>query len=50
MESGPLTSRAAIDKMERYEAERGWDVPWWSSYGSDVNVDFHVTLDPAQAR
>ena len=42
-------SRAPIDKIERYKAERGWEFPWWSSYGSDFNVDFHVTLDPAQA-
>ena len=42
-------SRAPIDKIESYKAERGWDFPWWSSYGSDFNVDFHVTLDPAQA-
>src|SRR4051794_33413183 len=42
-------SRAPLEKIERYKAERGWDFPWWSSYGSDFNVDFHVTLDPAQA-
>lgn len=42
-------SRAPIDKIERYKAERGWDFPWWSSFGSDFNLDFHVTLDPAQA-
>jgi predicted dithiol-disulfide oxidoreductase (DUF899 family) len=42
-------SRAPIEKIERYKAERGWEFPWWSSYGSDFNLDFHVTLDPAQA-
>lgn len=25
--------------------ERGWDRPWFSSYGTDFNYDFHVTLD-----
>ena len=40
-------SRAPIEKIERYKAERGWDFPWWSSYGSDFNVDFDVTMDPA---
>ena len=23
----------------------GWNVPWYSSFGSDFNYDFHVTLD-----
>ena len=27
----------------------GWTIPWSSSYGSDFNHDFHVTLDPAVA-
>jgi predicted dithiol-disulfide oxidoreductase (DUF899 family) len=38
-------SRAPIDKIERYKAERGWTFPWYSSYGSDFNYDFHVTMD-----
>jgi len=42
-------SRATIEKIQRYKDKRGWDFPWWSSYGSDFNVDVHVTLDPAQA-
>jgi predicted dithiol-disulfide oxidoreductase (DUF899 family) len=40
-------SRAPIEKIEAYKAERGWDFPWWSSYGSDFNVDFDVTMDPS---
>jgi predicted dithiol-disulfide oxidoreductase (DUF899 family) len=27
----------------------GWTFPWYSSYGSDFNYDFHVTLDEAVA-
>ena len=27
----------------------GWTFPWYSSFGSDFNYDFHVTLDPAVA-
>jgi len=23
----------------------GWTVPWYSSFGSDFNYDFHATLD-----
>lgn len=40
-----LISRAPLPKLEAYKAERGWDVPWPSSFGSDFNYDFHVTLD-----
>jgi predicted dithiol-disulfide oxidoreductase (DUF899 family) len=42
-------SRAPLDKLERYKQRMGWTVPWYSSYGSDFNYDFHVTLDPAVA-
>src|SRR5512133_885681 len=38
-------ARAPLAKIERYTAERGWTLPWYSSYGSDFNYDFHVTLD-----
>lgn len=42
-------SRAPLEKIERYKAKKGWTFPWYSSYGSDFNYDFHVTLDPAVA-
>jgi len=38
-------SRAPIEKIERYKAKRGWTFPWYSSFHSDFNYDFHVTLD-----
>lgn len=41
-----LISRAPLAKLEAYKALKGWDVPWVSSFGSDFNYDFHVTLDP----
>jgi predicted dithiol-disulfide oxidoreductase (DUF899 family) len=40
-----LVSRAPIAKLETYRKQRGWNRPWFSSYGSDFNYDFHVTLD-----
>jgi predicted dithiol-disulfide oxidoreductase (DUF899 family) len=40
-----LVSRAALAKIEEYRTQRGWTVPWYSSYGSDFNYDFQVTLD-----
>jgi predicted dithiol-disulfide oxidoreductase (DUF899 family) len=42
-------SRAAYEKIEAYRAERDWDFPWYSSYGSDFNYDFHVSLDASVA-
>ncbi len=42
-------SRAPLEKIERYGAKKGWTVPWYSSYGSDFNYDFHVTLDESVA-
>jgi predicted dithiol-disulfide oxidoreductase (DUF899 family) len=40
-----FVSRAPIEKIERYKAEKGWSFPWYSSYGSDFNYDFDVTHD-----
>ncbi|MCC7479151.1 DUF899 domain-containing protein [bacterium] len=40
-----LISRAPLDKLEQYRSERGWDWPWYSSFGSDFNYDFNATLD-----
>jgi predicted dithiol-disulfide oxidoreductase (DUF899 family) len=40
-----LVSRAPLGKLQGYAASRGWDLPWYSSYGSDFNYDFQVTLD-----
>jgi predicted dithiol-disulfide oxidoreductase (DUF899 family) len=40
-----LVSRAPLPKLEAYKKLKGWTVPWYSSFGSDFNYDFHVTLD-----
>ena len=40
-----LISRAPLAKLEKYKKERGWNRTWVSSYGTDFNYDFHVTLD-----
>jgi predicted dithiol-disulfide oxidoreductase (DUF899 family) len=40
-----LISRAPFAKLEAYRQLRGWNHPWFSSFGSDFNYDFHVTLD-----
>ncbi|HXL31196.1 MAG TPA: DUF899 domain-containing protein [Bradyrhizobium sp.] len=40
-----MVSRAPLAKLEAYKAKKGWSVPWYSSFGSDFNYDFHVTND-----
>ena len=42
-------SRAPIAKIEDYKSRKGWTFAWYSSYGSDFNYDFHVTLDATVA-
>jgi predicted dithiol-disulfide oxidoreductase (DUF899 family) len=44
-----VIARAPIEKIEKYKASRGWTFPWYSSFGSDFNYDFHVTLDESVA-
>ena len=42
-------SRAPLAKLEDYRARKGWTFPWYSSYGSDFNYDFHTTIDESVA-
>jgi predicted dithiol-disulfide oxidoreductase (DUF899 family) len=44
-----VVSRAPLAKIEAYKARKGWTFPWYSSFGSDFNYDFHVTLDESVA-
>lgn len=43
-----FVSRAPLAKIVPFKARMGWTVPWYSSFGSDFNYDFHVTLDEAR--
>jgi predicted dithiol-disulfide oxidoreductase (DUF899 family) len=40
-----LVSRAPIASIERFRKRMGWTVPWYSSYGTDFNYDYHVSFD-----
>jgi predicted dithiol-disulfide oxidoreductase (DUF899 family) len=40
-----VVSLAPLSKLRRYQAECGWTFPWYSSFGSAFNYDYHVTLD-----
>lgn len=42
-------SRAPIAKIEDYKRRKGWTFPWYSSFGSDFNYDFNVTIDSSVA-
>ena len=44
-----LVSRAPIASIERFRKRMGWAVPWYSSYGSDFNYDFHASFDEGKA-
>ena len=44
-----LVSRAPLHKLEAYKRKRGWDRAWVSSFGSEFNYDYHVTLDESVA-
>jgi predicted dithiol-disulfide oxidoreductase (DUF899 family) len=38
-------SRAPCPRLLPFKARMGWMLPWYSSYGSDFNRDFEVTLE-----
>ncbi len=40
-----VVSRAPLAKIKPFKARMGWTFTWYSSWGSDFNYDFHVTLD-----
>ncbi|GAB3413486.1 DUF899 domain-containing protein [Flindersiella endophytica] len=42
-------ARAPWEKLRAYKEEHGWTFPFYSSYGSDFNYDFHVSLDESRA-
>jgi len=44
-----LVSNAPLAELETFKKRMGWDLPWYSSFGSRFNYDFHVTIDSSQA-
>ncbi|MBA3544351.1 MAG: DUF899 domain-containing protein [Chthoniobacterales bacterium] len=38
-----LVSRGPLAKLKAYQKRMGWQIPWYSSAGSDFNQDFGVT-------
>lgn len=44
-----LVSNAPLAELEAFKQRMGWKLPWYSSFGSRFNYDFHVTIDASQA-
>lgn len=42
-------SRGPFEKIQAAKERRGWTFPFYSSYGSAFNYDFHVSLDESVA-
>jgi predicted dithiol-disulfide oxidoreductase (DUF899 family) len=40
-----VVSRAPLGEIKPFKQRMGWSVPWVSSFGSDFNRDFGVTID-----
>ena len=38
-------TRAPFPKLAAFRERMGWTFPWYSSWGSDFNYDFHATVD-----
>jgi predicted dithiol-disulfide oxidoreductase (DUF899 family) len=43
-----LVSRAPLPKLEAFKRRMGWDLPWYSSFESDFNVDFGISPEEPQ--
>lgn len=43
-------SRAPLAKLQAYKRRMGWTFPWASSYDTDFNFDFNISVTAAQQR
>jgi predicted dithiol-disulfide oxidoreductase (DUF899 family) len=43
-------SRAPLEKLQGYKRRMGWTFPWASSFDSDFNFDFNVSVTEEQQR
>ncbi len=43
-----LVSRAPLDKLERWKAQHGWTIPWYSTNDGDFSYDFGATIDASR--
>ncbi len=43
-----LVSRAPLAKLERWKAQHGWTIPWYSTNDGDFSYDFGATIDASR--
>jgi predicted dithiol-disulfide oxidoreductase (DUF899 family) len=43
-----VVSRAPIERIDAFRTRMEWNLIWVSSFGSDFNDDFHLTLDESR--
>ena len=43
-----VVSRAPLPEIEKFQARMGWKFNWVSSFGSDFNADYQVSVSPAE--
>ncbi len=43
-----LVSRAPSEKLERWKAQKGWSLPWYSTDDGDFSYDFGATIDASR--
>ena len=43
-------ARAPLDEIDAFKTRMGWSFPWVSSFGSDFNYDFNVSVTEEQQR
>ncbi|NKB97091.1 MAG: DUF899 domain-containing protein [Pseudomonadales bacterium] len=43
-----LVSRAPLEKLLAFKQRMGWQLPWFSSFGSEFNYDFNATNDAGE--
>lgn len=41
-----VVSRAPFEKLSAYQNKMGWNFKWYSSFGSDFNFDYQVSIIP----
>ncbi len=43
-----LVSRAPYPMLAHFKERMGWNIPWYSSHGSDFNIDFGATREKGE--
>ena len=41
-------SHAPLERLQAFQKRMGWRFPWYSSFTSDFNYDYHVSLSPEE--